>query len=962
MATNSNRGTITDDMGSFTLEVPDGTGFLRISYTGYRLKEIPIEDEPILVNLDVSSTMLDQVTVIGYGTQKRADITGAISVKGASEIEGMPVSTLQSVLQTGIAGVQVTHLNGKLGQPINVRIRGTGSINATNEPMYVIDGVILTDQSRTFTSSNVPLNPLANLNTFDIEDITVLKDAAATAIYGARASNGVVLITTKKGKVGQQQLAARFEYGLSYPTNNRKWLNAEQYLTLWDEAFGNVTDDQGLVFGLSAQEWKDRNLPTWEDGYDTDWQSLIYANPAKTFEGQVSASGGNDKSSFYLSGGYLNQEGILLGNSLERINTRLNLTHTFKNNLDFGSNLSFSYLQNYRLAPDNNWATPGQIIAQPPVQPALDPDNPELYYENTIYPNPLLTRNNSKWTSTLYNTLGNLYLNWSPIPGVTWHSDLGLDFKLQDDDLWQGSRMVTINREPGGFAYTSFRTIFNYGTNHYLSLEKSVAKFHYQLTTGLSLQKENFHYNRVAGRNFPNDLFRNIQNAAEIFQGREWEEGWRNLSYFSRANFDFKEMYLLAASLRYEGDSRFGTDHRYGIFPSFSLGWIISEAPFYPEGKTFNYLKLRASYGITGNTPEDNFPYQGLYFGSQYAGLPATIQTSIANPDLRWERTAQTNLGMDVGFLNDRIFMQVDLYRKKTRDLLLEVNIPSTSGFETQLENIGKLENSGLEIDIQAYILTGVFKWKSSFQMAFNRNQVTDLNGQVIDSGFGNRVMEGEPMGVFFQAEYAGVDPQTGDALYIRNQQVSATEVDRSTTNNIAEANKVIVGNPHPDYTFSFSNQLRWRNISLDWTFQGVYGNQLYNYGAYWQMDGFSWFDNQDQRILARWKMPGEQTDVPQLRFLQNNQHSSRYVEDGSYIRLKNMTLNYQIPQNLTSRLGTSGLKVYVTANNIFTLTRYQGWDPEVRGDFLGSATTLGIDFYSIPQARTLLAGFQITF
>ena len=319
MANHNNQGTVTDLLGSFTLVVPEGADVLKISYTGYKVKEVPIDGDRIIVNLDVSSTLLDQVTVIGYGTQQRTEINGAVTVKTASEIDDMPVTTVQSVLQTGVAGVQVTQLNGKLGQPINVRIRGTGSINATNEPMYILDGVILTDESRTFTSSNIPLNPLANLNLNDIESITILKDAAATAIYGARASNGVVLITTKKGRVGQQQLQARFEYGLSYPTHNRKWLNADQYLTLWDEAFANVANDDGLVFGGSAEEWKDQNLITWRDGYDTDWQSLIYANPAKTLEGQISASGGNEKSSFYLSGGYLNQEGILIGNQLDRI-------------------------------------------------------------------------------------------------------------------------------------------------------------------------------------------------------------------------------------------------------------------------------------------------------------------------------------------------------------------------------------------------------------------------------------------------------------------------------------------------------------------------------------------------------------------------------------------------------------------------------------------------------------------
>jgi len=959
------QGTTTDLNGLFSFTVPDATSSLLISFTGYTTEIVPLKDGQTYVEviLNTAFSALDEVVIVGYGSMRRSQLTGTVAEINSDEIEDVQVVSLESAMQGRMAGVVVTSGNGKLGQGISLRIRGSASINASNEPLYVVDGVVLTSSRRTYTAFNAGVNPLADINMADIESISVLKDAAATAIYGARGSNGVVLITTKRGKANESQINLDISTGFSEPTRKREWLNAKQYLELWEEAFNNVANADGLVSGVPSSWWKNTFIPGWDGGYDTNWEDLSYNEESPLQEMQVSASGGDDKTRYYIAGSYLDQTGIMYGNEFNRISGRINLEHQSSKNYDLGVNLSLSQTNNVRVPQDGDFSAPTSISALPPVQPLRDPDDPDEYFERTVYLNAYRTTQDSDWNTRVFSNLGNIYLNWRPIKNLSIRHDFGLDHKTQDEKLYIGSRgSLPIFGEPRGYAYSTFRTTSNYTTNHYATYQRTSSGLSYDATLGSTFQKLYQHYNRVSGRQFPNDDFRLIANAAETFEGVETEWKIANLSYFLRFNMDGYGKYLFSFSSRVDGDSRFGPDNRFGFFPAVSAGWIASKEPFLADIQALSHLKLRASWGITGNVPAGDYPYQGGFGFASYAGRTGIRPTQVPNPGLRWEKTSQINLGLDFGLWEDRISGQLDVYRKNTEDLLLQVSIPRTSGFASQLQNLGSLYNEGLELSLSAYIFDGSFSWKSSFNAAVNRNEVTDIRGEVIFGGFINRAVEGQPIGVFFGAEYAGVDPDNGDALYYLNDELENGERNRETTNNFNFAERVVIGDPNPDLTYGFSNSFSYQGITLDVFFQGQLGNEVLNGAGIYQLDGFGWFDNQDIRILDRWQNPGDVTDIPQLRFLQPMPNSSRFIEPGSYLRLKTLTLAYRLPKSILSALRLSRLQLYFTGQNLLTFTKYQGWDPEVNADFQSGNLGLGTDFYTPPQARTLVFGIKAGF
>jgi TonB-linked SusC/RagA family outer membrane protein len=414
-----------------------------------------------------------------------------------------------------------------------------------------------------------------------------------------------------------------------------------------------------------------------------------------------------------------------------------------------------------------------------------------------------------------------------------------------------------------------------------------------------------------------------------------------------------------------DGSSRFGENSRYGFFPAVSAGWIMSEEDFLSNVEALSFLKLRGSFGLTGNSNVGNFPSRGLYGGTGYAGSSGLVPSQTPNPDLKWERTAQYNIGLDFALFNDRIGGEIDYYVKKTDDLLLNVNVPATTGYTSQLRNVGELENNGLEFVINTQNTVGVFRWSSSFNIAFNENKVTNLGGQVIEGGFLNRAIEGEPIAVMFGKEYAGVDPDNGDALYYLHS-ADGKDYSAGTTNSYSAANDVVIGDPNPDFVGGLSNNFNYRNFDLAVLFQFVYGNDIYNGGGRYQAANGAFFDNQTRDQLDSWKEPGDITDVPEARLFYSNgsNPSSRYISDGSYLRLKSVTLGYSLPQDILSRLQLRDVRVYMTGLNLLTFTDYEGWDPEVNTDLydLSNNLNIGNDFYSAPQARTISFGINIGF
>ncbi len=956
-------GAFTDTEGKYTLDYPSEGTALTFSLIGYQVVEEVIDGRSTInVALVQEDLAIGEVVITGYGTQIKRDLTGNIAKVDGEVLENIPVTSFESALQGRAAGVLVSKQNGKLGNGINIRIRGSASVTASNEPLYVVDGIVITSQDQSSINGGAT-SPLADLNFNDIESIEILKDASAAAIYGSRASNGVVIITTKQGSAGKTNFNVNYSVGVSEPSRRREWLNGPEYNQLWEEAFNNVADADGLVFGLSANEWRDRRIPGWNDGNDTDWQEEAFDDDAGFQQVDVNVSGGTDKTRFYISGSILDQTGIMINNEFERFSGRINLDHKVSDKLNLGMKLSLARTLNGRIPDDNSFSTPLQLIALPPVQPLFDPDNPEELFENTVYFNGKLYEENVFQEQTVYRSLGNVYLDWEFLPGLSFRTEFGVDFLFQNEETYFNSRVARNTGQDNGLGENTNRYVLNYTTNNYLTYNKIFGDHSINVVGGMTFQESVNEFAQVEGINFPNDDFRKLASAAEISEGTSTGTIFNIVSYFARANYKFNNRYLLSVSARVDGDSRFGEDERYGFFPAGSLGWVLSEEPFLQNSPVLSFLKLRASYGITGNTPTTNFPSRGLWGGgAAYGGFSGISPTQSPNPDLKWENTTQVDIGFDFGLLNDRISGEIDYYIKQTDDLLLNVNVPSTTGFLNQLRNVGELENSGFEFVLNTLNFVGDFRWSTTLNFAANDNEITNLQGQVIEGGFINRAVEGEPIGVFFAPEYAGVDPENGDALFFVNTELPDGGRDRSTTNNVNEAERVVVGNPNPDFIYGMNNSFSWKGIDLNIFIQGVQGNEIYNGGGVFQMDGFGWFDNQDRRVLNRWQQPGDQTDIPQLRFLEGATESSRFISDGSYLRLKTVTLGYTIPASITNIVGISRLRLYATGQNLALLTDYEGWDPEVNADFNAGNIGLGNDFYSAPQARTIVFGVNVGF
>ncbi len=957
-------GTVTDVDGNYRLEVPQNGGTLIFSFIGLLTQEVEIGDQSVIdVDMRDDVTELTEVVVVGYGTQIKRDLTGNIAKVSGKDIENVPLNSVETTLGGRTAGVFIQQGSGKPGQAVKVRIRGSSSVTASNQPLFVVDGVPITTQNTSITN-NQPTNPLSDINFNDVESIEVLKDASAAAIYGSRAANGVVIITTKSGQSGKTRFNVDLSTGFSRPSNKRDWLNGPQYNELFDEAYANSRDIFGFepaeIFGLpNLEALKDAAIPGWRDNNDTDWQDLAFQD-ATVSQISINASGGSEKTRFYMGGTFNDQEGILIGNDFQRISGRLNLDHSVNDRLNFGISMGLTRSENGRVSNDNAFATPLQLVALPPVQPQFDPDNGRLF-TGTVYYNGLIQDRDAFGETVVFRNIGNVYGNLEIIPGLTFTSKFGLDLLDQTEDNFQGRE--TQDGAPAGQGEFRTNRIVNYTIDNYLTYTTTFDDdLNLEVVGGMSYQESDQDIGSIQARGFPSDEFKKIASAAETESFSSSGTTFSYLSYFTRANLKLNNRYLLTLSGRIDGSSRFGEDNRYGFFPAASAGWILTEEPFLATGGTLSFLKLRASYGLTGNSEIGNFDALGLFQGTSYAGVSGTRPISVASPDLQWETTAQLDIGIDFGLFNDRITGELDYYFKDTEDLLLDVQVPSTTGFGIVTQNIGKLENKGVEIVINSDNLVGEFKWNTNFNLAYNENEITDLDGQVITSGI-NRAEEGHPLGVFHLVKYAGVDPANGDALFEKGDGTG------ETTSDFSEAEEQFVGSPFPDWVGGITNTLSYGGLELSFLFQFVSGNKIFNDGASFQTAGFDFFDNQSADQLRRWQNPGDMTDVPQLRFLGGNgiDNSTRYLQDGDYIRLRTATLSYQLPSTLVERIFLDNARVYVTGTNLWTITDYTGWDPEVNFDGTNPSAQAnnirgGRDFYTAPQARTIIFGVKLGF
>ncbi|TXK45760.1 TonB-dependent receptor [Pontibacter qinzhouensis] len=956
-------GVSTDIDGDYTINAGTNATLVFRSL-GMAAQEVPVNGRSTInVQLRTDANQLSEVVVTGYGTQERRDVTGSIASVGGKELENIPVVSLESAIQGRVAGVHIESGSGKVGQGIRVRVRGSASVTANNQPLYVVDGIPITTDNQGI-STNEPTNPLADIDPNDIESIDILKDASSAAIYGSRGSNGVVLITTKSGRTGRTRFNLSYATGVSQATNKVKFLNGQQYVDLLRESFERsgsiaawIEDGDYADVEDALDDW----LPEWRNPADSDWQDQVFRKGGYQ-EANFSASGGTDKTTFYVGGSFSDQDGILIGNNFNRYSARVNLDHKANSLLSVGANFSLARSENRRVANDNAFASPLQIVALTPVQPVLDPETGELN-TNTIYYNGLIEARDAFDNATVYRNLSKVYGQLNFTPTFTFRSEFGLDLLNQFEEAYQGNQTQT-GSSRGGFGTYRSVNVVNYTTNNYFNYSKTFNEIHnLDATLGMSYQNATTNTSSVQGEGFPNDDFKKIASASEISFGSSTGTGYSLVSYFARANYKLYNRYLVSLSARVDGSSRFGTDNKYGVFPALGLGWILSDEAFLENVNFLNFLKVKSSIGLTGNQEIGNFDSQGLYSGLSYAGVSGIYPISVANPNLKWETTRQFDAGISFGLFNNRISGTVDYYTKHTTDLLLNVQVPATTGFTTITQNVGKLENRGWEFSLTTQNLTGALTWSSSINYSRNRNEITDLQGQVITSGAINRAVEGQPIGVFFTRKYAGVDPATGDALYYLN-----ADSDETTTN-FGAAQQQVVGNPNPKFTGGFVNEFSYKGFDLSVLLQFVYGNDIYNNAGRFQSANMDYLDNQTADQLNRWRQPGDITSVPEARFYDGNGTgtSSRWLYDGSYLRGKNLTLGYTIPQNVVSKAYLTSVRVYVTAQNFFTITNYPGWDPEVNTQ--GTSVTsqranvgAGTDFYTIPQAKTFAVGVNFGF
>jgi TonB-dependent starch-binding outer membrane protein SusC len=978
-------GVVTDLDGKFQISALQGAT-LEFRFVGKKTKEIVVGATNVYeVALEYDLVGVNEVVVVGYGTQIKSKVTGSIAKVDGDVLRNIPVPTVEQALQGKTAGVFIESVNGKSTGTTNMRIRGSSSITATNQPLFVVDGIPITTEA--LNQSGAVINPLTSINFNDVESIDILKDAASSAIYGSRGANGVVIITTKKGISGATKLNFTIQSGYNEASHKRDFMNAEQYISYFREAGvnGDLQEDinNGDPAGTSTYwqnhvETRLKRYSGWAAILDangnyigskvnTNWQDLAFQK-GKIFSADMSAQGGNDKLKYFTSLSYNNSEGILVSNGIEKISGRLNVDNKVNDFIDLGFALSLNRNKIDQVSADNQFSTPMQMVALSPITPPRDLNGVLYNTPVTTYYNPLIDVEDASRIIIEYRSIANGYLTFKLADGLKWRNEFGFDLYNLKENARYGSA-TSAGTGVNGYGFANYGQTQNISTKSYFDYLKNLGDIGISAVLGTEFQYTTVDNAWAQGTEFPLDALKTLSSAGLITGATSTLTKYSFLSYFSRVNLDYKAKYLLTLSGRIDGSSRFGKNNRYGVFPAASLGWVLTKESFLADNTTLSFLKLRTSYGLTGNAGIGNFGQLGLYGVGHYNSESGLIPTQIPNPDLGWESTRQIDFGVDYGFFKNRISGEVDYYVKKTKDLLLNVPVPSTSGFATEMKNIGSVQNKGFEFVLNTNNLTGRFTWSTSFNFSQNKNEVTNLGGQtIIDQGsarYMNVVMVGQPIGVFYGAQYAGVDPSNGDALwYVNTKDANGKVIDHTTTtNNFNDANFVVLGKPTPDVMGAITNTIGFKGFELSFTFQGVTGNKIHLIGDQWMAANGVWYDNQLTSQLASWQKPGDITDVPQARLGWDNgdqSRNSRYLSDGAYIKLRSFMLSYDLPKKLISRAKLDRMRVYIQAQNLLTFTKYKGWDPEVSTDFLNDNITSGCDFYSAPQPRSIVFGINI--
>lgn len=938
----TSKGTVTDQEGSYQLEVASGENTLVFSFIGYITQEAAIDNrEAINVTLQTDTKQLSEIVITGYTSVDKRLLNESVGVVKADAIKDLPVGSIDGILQGQTSGVQVLQNSGTPGGAMSVRIRGTTSINGSGQPLYVIDGIpVTTDDYAQVGYEGQGISALSDLNPNEVESFSVLKDAAAVAIYGARASNGVVLITTKRGKKGNSVIAFNTYQGVQQVWRTLDMLDKRQ----WMEYRNDLTDSEVYT----EADMNDPTIP------NTDWQDVIFRSaPMSSYD--LSITGGDDKTKFFASGSYFQQDGIVIGSAFRRINARFNLDHRVNKKLNIGVSMGLTNSKTNRIESDASLHGPlPNGISMPAIFPVYNDDG--SYNQDGTYSNPVSIANEATNENFTYRVIGNVFAEYQILPGLTFTTKWGMDFYNLREHAFEFNTVQ--GQKYNGLGFETYTNALNLVSNNILRYEKSFDKHTVDVMLGYSFEKKEVRNIYIRGQDYASPDLQYLNSASTFVDPSAGAVDKGIRSFFAKANYNFDNKYLFGVSGRVDASSNFGENNKNGFFPAASAAWRLSEESFIRDNvEQISQLKVRASYGLLGNDATSAFQYAALYGTGTYNGQPTVYPINMPNPNLKWETTVQFDFGVDLGLFNDKITVTADFYNKRTKDLLLDRPLPPGSGFSSVAENIGEMENRGVELTIGAGHDFGPVHWTTNLNLSANRNKVTKLYGnQPIDDigRGGNRVMVGQPIGVFYSFKSLGVDPSTGDMVYF----------DKNDDGSITTDDRMVVGNPQPKFIGGFTNTFTYAGFDLNVFLQFTYGNDVFN-GSRLFLESLQGGDNQTTDVLRRWKQPGDITDIPRATLepvaADNKRVSSRFIEDGSYLRVKNVTLGYTFNKELLDRVHISSLRLYVSAQNLLTFTNYSGLDPEV--NYSGNSTSLiGTDFFTFPQARSLTVGLNLKF
>jgi TonB-dependent starch-binding outer membrane protein SusC len=995
---------VTDEQGRFVIRgVPVGPRTIEARRIGYKPSRVQVNvgatTDEVAMALGSDPLGLDAVVVTGYGTESRRAVAGAISSIRADVVAELPTSQIDQVLQGRLAGVQVVQNSGVPGSAITVRVRGSSSIDASNQPLYVIDGVPAIQGNFSGINGSMggqDVDALADLNPDEIQSIDVLKDASAAAIYGSRGSNGVVIITTKRGSSrARPEIRFNTYYGTQRAWRLPRFLNNREYVDLFNDAYALDGQADCGTYTCNYVGFADDNIPACDvrttepvceefevdPNVNVDWVRQVVA-PAQVGNVAGSIAGGSERTSYYVGGSYLRQDGIVSAYGFERRSGRVNLDYSATSRLRLGTNVGLTNSITNRTRGDNTIYGPfANAIAMDPLTPVRTSTGDYAASDWAGYDNPVALMNENRAEERGIHILGNAFANYSLLDGIDARVTLGLDhYNVRSKQYDSPIIGAWTSSEGHGVATNSHAN--KLVTDATVNFTRDFGNNGLSGVVGTSYEVNDLDYDEVEGIQFPTREFRQLRSAALVIAGSQYLTRNNLLSFFGRASHTWNRQITTTFNIRADGSSRFGKNHRWGVFPSGALQWRPTAMPFIGSGGPVSDFALRASYGYTGNQSGiDDYASLGLYSGgANYQDRGGLRPEQLPNPELRWEKTGQLNLGGDLAFFADRFGLTLDWYRKTTTDLLLSRPIPYTTGFATFTENVGSMRNQGVELAARGQLIRSLakngFNWTAEFNVSTNENRVTKLYSKDPIRGL-NTIEVGQPLGAFYTYLMDGIfqtpddvclDASGGSCAPGTGFQSDLTVPgdirfrDLNGDGVINADDRTIVGSPWPDYQGGLTNSFGFRGLDLSVFLQFVQGNEIYNGNREFTDANGYFFDRPSARALERWRPDRPSTTEPRASWFDSNNNrrtSSRFIEDGSFLRLKNVLLGYTLPASVARAARSQSARIYIQAQNLATWTKYSGYDPEV--NYAGTTSvTRGQDFYTLPQPRAFTFGINL--